>query len=185
MAVQLQRRTFTVTDYHRMLEAGILTEDDRVELLCGEIIAMAPIGSKHWAIVFRLHRLLQAALASRAHVVAQSSVRLSEDSEPEPDIGVFYPKADDYYSGLPTPADTHLLVEVADTTILYDREVKVPLYGKAGVPETWLVDLQARRVEVYTEPSPNGYRHVQFAYPSDAIAPATFPDVTVSVADIL
>ncbi len=185
MATQIQRHTFTVDDYHRMLEGGILTEDDRVELICGEIVAMAPIGSKHWAIVNRLTRQLVLKLAGRSLVSIQSSLRLSETSEPEPDVAVFRPKEDDYYSALPTPMDAYLVIEVADTTAAYDRDTKMPLYGKAGISEAWLVDLVSRRIEIYTEPTPNGYTHLRYAYPGDTVAPFAFPDVTLDVDSIL
>lgn len=185
MTVQLQRRIFTVDDYHRMLDAGILTEDDRVELICGEIIAMAPIGSRHWGIVNRLDKRLQSRLGDRALVSAQSTIRLGHNSEPEPDIAVFRPRDDDYTGGLPMPGDAYLVIEVSDTTAASDREVKVPLYGKAGVPETWLVDLAQRRVEVYRSPSPNGYGDLHYAYPGEAISPIAFPDVSLQVDDVL
>jgi len=185
MTVQLQRRTFTVDDYHRMLEAGILTEDDRVELICGEIITMAPIGSMHWGTVNWLDKRLQALLGDRALVSSQSSIRLGRDSEPQPDIAVFRPRPDYYIGNLPTAQDAYLVIEVADTTVAFDREVKVPLYGKAGVPEMWLVDIPQRRVEVYRSPSRDGYGSVRYASPGEMVSLATFPDVALQVAELL
>lgn len=185
MAIQLQRRTFTVDEYHRMVEAGILTEDDRVELLEGEIVAMAPIGSRHFASVSRIEEILHSKLAGRAIVSAQSAVTLQPNSEPQPDIGVYRLKEDRYASGLPGPNDTYLIVEVAHTTLLSDRSFKVPLYARASIPEVWIVDLIGRRVEVYRSPSPEGYRELRYASPGNHIAPAAFPDVSLAVDEML
>ena len=140
-----------------MGETGLLGEDDRVELVEGEIIDMAPIGSRHNACVARLNRLLVSRLGERAIVFVQSSVRMSDLSEPEPDIAVLVP-CDDFYAGAhPGPADVLLVVEVADTTIGWDRGVKMPMYGRAGVAEAWVVDLNAETIEVWTVPGPDGY----------------------------
>ncbi len=185
MTVQLQRRTFTVDDYHHMLEAGILTEDDRVELICGEIIAMAPIGSMHWGTVNRLDKRLQALLGDRALVSSQSSIRLSRESEPQPDVAIFRPREDDYTGSLPTTQDAYLVIEVADSTVAYDRGIKVPLYGKAGILETWLVDLPQRRIEVYRSPSKDGYQSMHYASPGETLSPTAFPDVALQVAELL
>lgn len=185
LPVQLQRHTFTVSDYHRMLEAGILTEDDRVELICGEIIAMAPIGTRHATCVNGLNEILGQVLRRRAVVSIQNPVVVGEGSEPQPDIAVTRLPRSRYANAHPTPADIFLLIEVADTTAVHDREMKVPLYGKAGVPETWLIDLATRRIEAYREPSANGYRSLRYAYPGDTLTPSSFPDVTLAVDEVL
>ncbi len=185
MAVQLQRRVFTVDDYHRMLEAGILTEDDRVELICGEIIEMPPIGTDHASTVKGFNQLLTEGLGRRVLLGIQDPVIVGEHSEPQPDISVLRPSKDRYASAHPTAADIFLLIEVSDTTVAHDRSVKVPLYAKAGISETWLVDLTARRIEVYRSPSPNGYRDLHYAYPGDTLSPAAFPDVMLAVDEVL
>lgn len=181
MAVQLQRRIFTVDEYHHMIKVGILRDDERVELLDGEIVEMPPIGSHHFAVVNRLDVLLKARLVSRAMVSIQGPVTLRPDSEPQPDVTVCRLKEDFYESGLPEPQDTYLLAEVSDATLVVDRSLKVPRYARAGIPEVWVVDLQGRRVEVHRSPSLDGYREVSVTRPGDHIAPLAFPDVSLSV----
>lgn len=185
MAVQLKRHTFTVDDYHRMLAAGILTEDDRVELIKGEIIAMAPVGPHHAYSVKGLNNLLAEGLGERAVVGIQDPITVGEYAEPQPDVSVARPPRTRYTEAHPTPADLLLVIEVSDTTILYDRETKVPLYARAGIPEVWIVDLEARRIEAYREPTPNGYHILRYFYPGETIAPSAFPDVTLPVDEVL
>ena len=185
MTVQLQRHTFTVADYHRMLEAGILTEDDRVELICGEIVAMSPIGTRHATCVKGLIQLLTESLGRRILLGVADPITLGDHSEPQPDISLALPPKERYADAHPTPPDIYLLIEVSDTTITYDREVKLPLYARAGVPEVWIVDLNGRRVETYRDPTPYGYRELRYAYPGDTLMPAAFPDVTLKVDEVL
>ncbi|MBI2910973.1 MAG: Uma2 family endonuclease [Chloroflexi bacterium] len=185
MTVQVLRRRFTVEDYHRMAQAGVLGEDDRVELIEGEIVEMAPIGSRHAACVKRLNRMLSQRVGDRALIGVQDPVQLGERSEPEPDVALLQPRADGYASGHPGPDDVLLLIEVADTTLAYDRGVKIPLYGRAGVPETWLVDLEGHAIEQYTEPSPQGYRLVRRLLAGERISPQAFPDVSLAIDDLL
>ena len=157
MSVQYARRLINVEEYHRMVEAEILTEDDRVELINGEIIEMSPIGSKHAAIVDRISNTLMACLAGKAIVRVQSPVQISGLSEPEPDVVLLRPKADFYAQGHPRPEDVFLIVEVADTSHVYDREIKLPLYADAGIPEFWLVDLEKMQIEAHRKPRGNEY----------------------------
>src|SRR5207247_3212709 len=149
MGMPLAHRRFTVDEYYRMAETGILAEDDRVELLDGEIVEMSPIGPRHAATVTRLDHLFNRLVGDRAIVRAQNPVRLDGYSEPEPDIALVTPRADFYRAEHPTPRDILLIVEVADTSLRYDRHTKLPGYARAGVPEAWLVDLTADRVERY------------------------------------
>src|SRR5918912_896850 len=158
MSVQIAKRYFNVSEYYRMAEAGILTADDRVELIEGEIVQMSPIGSLHAACVRRLNQLLQRLLGHAAVISVQDPVRLSDFSEPEPDVALLKPRADFYAHQHPTPDDVLLIIEVADTTVLYDRNVKVPLYARAGIPEVWLVDLQQDLIEVYARPTSGAYQ---------------------------
>lgn len=132
MAVQVQRRLFTVSEYYRMAEAGILGEDDRVELLEGEIVQMAPIGSNHRGTVDFLANSLVSRLGARAIVRTQNPIRLDDFSEPQPDVALLHPRADFYRRSHPTPADVLLLVEVADSSVAFDRQVKLPLYCPSG-----------------------------------------------------
>lgn len=179
------RHLFTVEEYHRIGEAGLLAPDQRVELLRGEIIEGTPIGSGHASTVDRLTRLLVLATGDRAVVRVQGPVQLSELSEPQPDLALLRPRSDFYQASHPGPADVFLLVEVADTTRRWDRTVKRPLYAGAGIPEVWIVDLAARVVEVCVDPAPEGYRQVRQVPPGASVSPVAFADLAVAVADIL
>jgi Uma2 family endonuclease len=182
----ITRRRFTVDEYHRMAEAGILGEDDRVELLEGEIVEMSPIGWRHQACVDRFTRLLVMALQDRAILRPQGPIRLSADSEPQPDLVVLRPRADFYAEGGPGSEDVLWLVEISDTSLRYDREVKVPLYGRHGIPEVWVVDLGEERVLVYREPDPGvGYRAVGVLGRGDRLVPLAFPDLELAVDELL
>ncbi|HEU4329179.1 MAG TPA: Uma2 family endonuclease [Roseiflexaceae bacterium] len=160
MAVQIARWQFTVSDYARMREIGILTEDDRVELIDGEVRPMTPIGPQHAAIVNRLNRLLAQQLGAPAIVSVQNPIQLDDHSEPQPDLAVLRSRADFYAQALPRPTDVLLLIEVADSTAAYDRNEKVPRYAAAGIPEVWLVDIAGLTLEQYTQPR-NGRYYTQ------------------------
>ena len=185
MSVQVLKRLFTVEEYYRMAEANIFSEDDRVELLEGEIVQMTPIGSRHASNVMRLIRLFSQQVSEHALVSAQNPVRLDEYSEPQPDIALLRFRPDFYAEDHPKPEDVLLLVEVADTSIVFDRQVKVPLYAKAGIPEVWLVDLGGDSVEVHARPSRGGYEEVQQFRRGETISPQAFPDLKLNVSDIL
>ena len=161
------RRLLTVDEYHRMGEAGILTDDDRVELIEGELVAMAPIGSEHVAATNALTHLLVLAVGDRGIVSVQNPVRLTRRSEPQPDFAVLKPR-DDYRTTLPRPEDTMLAVEVANTSLDYDRNVKLALYARSGIPEVWIVNLAAMEVEVYRSPVADSYTFVALAGRSEA-----------------
>ncbi len=150
-------RLFTVDEYYAMAQAGILGEDDRVELIAGEIVVMSPIGSRHAGCVKALAGLLFRAAGRQAVISVQDPLRLEESAEPLPDLAVLAWRADSYRGRHPEPKDTHLVVEVADSSLDFDREVKLPLYARHGVPEVWVVDLQASCVETYRSPGPDGY----------------------------
>lgn len=181
----LTRYKLTVDDYHRMGEAGILTREHRVELIEGDLIEMAPIGSGHGAVVGRLNKRLVISAGDQALIWIQMSIRLSRYSEPEPDALILRPRADDYEKSLPTAKDVIALVEVADSSLGYDREIKLPLYARHGVAEVWLVDLRARQVEIHRRPGPDGYAEKLVARPGDMLRPAALPSVEVAVADLL
>ena len=134
MSAQIERRYFTVSEYDRMIEAGILTKDDRVELIEGEIIKMAPINSRHAACVNRLNRLLNRKAGKVAIVSVQNPIHLGEYSEPEPDLALLRPRDDFYAQSHPKPKDMLLAVEVADSSAAKDRNLKVPLFARAGIP---------------------------------------------------
>lgn len=183
--VDLVRRRFTVEEYERMGQTGILGEDDRVELLDGEIIQMAPIGPTHAGAVNRLNRLLVRGVGDRAIVTVQNPVRLTLRSEPQPDLVVARPRSDDYMLGHPVPEDVLLLIEVAHSSLATDRAIKIPLYARAGIVEAWLVDLEARVIIVHREPQADRYRDVRTARLGDEITLSALPDVTIAVTDVL
>ncbi|WP_447974968.1 Uma2 family endonuclease [Nitrospira sp. Kam-Ns4a] len=185
MAGQVLKRLFTVAEYHKMTEAGILGEDDRVELLEGEIVAMAPIGSRHAGVVNRLNRLFSQVVGDRAVVSVQNPIRLGEHSEPQPDLTLLRPRPDFYAQSYPSPEDVLLVVEVAETSADSDREVKLPLYARSGVPEVWLVDLAADTIEVSCCPAPQGYQECRIVRRSHRLAPQAFPDLVLSVEAVL
>jgi Uma2 family endonuclease len=185
MGVQVLRRRFTADEYHRMAQSGILTEDDRVELVEGEIAEMAPIGSRHQACVDRLNELFARHMAQRAVIRVQGPIRLGEHSEPQPDLALLRRRPDFYAASHPGSRDSLLVVEVAETSASYDREVKLPLYGRYDIPEVWLIDLEGDRIEVYREPSLAGYRHVRTLRRGQSLAPQAFPDLELAVGTIL
>jgi Uma2 family endonuclease len=182
MAVALQRRPFTADEFERMAEAGIFDEDERIELLEGEIVAMSPIGSPHAWCVNRLTRTF-ARLGEAVIVSVQNPVRLDERSTPQPDLAVLRPDASQQRH--PRPTDILLLVEVADSSVAVDRGTKAPLYARTGVIELWIADLVADRLEVYRDPTPNGYRLVQVFGRGQQVSPLFAPDFAVDVDAIL
>ncbi len=154
-----QRHRITVDEYHRLVPAGVIAPKARVELIEGEVIEMAPIGIRHWALVNQLRRTIERAVGDRA-LVSESSMQLGGQSEPQPDIALFKPREDFYRGvGLPSAADTLLVVEVADSTVRYDREIKLPLYARHGVCELWIVDLSANMLRMHRDPQGERYLH--------------------------
>lgn len=184
MLVQTQHR-FSVAEYHRMAETGILRPDARVELLDGRIIDMSPIGPFHGGLVNRLVRIFSKLSKGRWLVTAQNPLLLGNHSEPEPDLMLVKPAPDDYTSRHPGPEDVFLLIEVSDTTLDYDREEKLPAYGRAGIPEVWILNLIDRTIETYREPHFTGYAARQTLRAGDTLSPLRFPDVSLDVAELL
>ena len=179
------RRRFTVDEYYAMAKAGILTEQDRVELLDGEIIAMPPIGEWHAGHVDHFVELLVQRMLGRANVRIQGALRLNDVSMPEPDV-MLLKRREDFYKGRhPGPEDVLLLIEVADTSVEYDRGVKLSAYARAGIAEVWIVVRKERRVEVYTRPGEGGYANVRRVGPEGKIAPGAFPDVELEVGKVV
>jgi Uma2 family endonuclease len=176
---------FSVDEYEQMTELGILTENDRVELIRGEILEKMTIGDRHAACTIRLNQLLSLAVAGRALVSIQNPIRLA-DSEPEPDVALLTPRPDFYASGKPRPADVLLIVEVADTTLEFDRDVKRPMYAEAGIGEYWIVNLVDDCLEVHRQPQPDGtYRDVQTLRRGQQADVAALPGLLVAVDDML
>ncbi len=179
------RRKFTVQEYELMVRAGILHEDDRVELVEGEVVQMSPISSNAGSVNRLLAALARLQAESRAVVSVQNPVRLGEFGQPQPDVAVLRPRADFYSTAHPGPEDVLLVVEVAETSAEYDRQVKVPLYGRWGIPEVWLVDLEGDRVEVYREPTGEGYGRKRSLFRGDVLRPLRAPDLEVPVDQVL
>jgi Uma2 family endonuclease len=168
-----------------MIQVGILDENDRVELIRGQLVAKMSIGDEHAACVKRLNRQFANSAGARAIVGVQDPVRLT-DSVPEPDISLLQPRADFYASGAPTPADVLLVVEVADSSLDYDRGVKGPLYAENGIAEYWIANLEDRCLEVHRQPRSDGtYADVRTLRPGDTADIVALPGVSVAVSDIL
>jgi Uma2 family endonuclease len=173
------RRPITVTEYHRMGEVGILGERDRVELIEGELVAMSPIGSHHHGTVNQLTHALVHEVGDRAIVSVQGPVRLDDLSEPEPDFALLKPRPDFYRDAHARPTDVLLVIEVADTSLNYDRAVKRMLYARHAIPEFWIVDLTSGEVEVCREPKADGYAAVQRVGREGELEPELLPGVRI------
>jgi Uma2 family endonuclease len=178
------KHRFTAAEYHRMAETGVLSPSARVELLDGEIIDMSPIGPFHGGIVARLTKLFNRAAEGQFHVSPQNPLRLDEHSEPEPDLVIAKARPDDYTNSHPGPEDVFLVIEVADSSLDLDRKEKLPAYGRAGVPEVWIVNLNDLHVEIYREPHFEGYAVKTVLNQGELVTPAAFPDITVNVSDL-
>jgi Uma2 family endonuclease len=185
MAVQLSKRLFTLDEFERMVEAGILTENDRVELVEGEIVEMAPKGSRHASCVTRMNALFIRHLGQSAVVRIQDPVRVGGRSELEPDVALVRPRDDLYANSHPDSNDVLLLAEVSDTTLAYDRGVKLALYAKAGIREVWIVNLPDEVIEVYALPSGGIYQQTRVASRGEIIELQTLPGFAFAVNDIL
>jgi len=185
MPARLLKGPFTVDDYHRMAEVGILGADDRVELLDGQIVEMTPIGPDHAGCVDDLTRLLLRLAGASALVRVQNPVILGQHWEPQPDVTLLRPRPGGYRKGHPGPEDILLVVEVADASLGPDREVKLPRYARAGIPEAWLVDLEHDVIEVHRQPGPEGYREVRTLRRGDTLAALLVATGAIAVDGVL
>jgi Uma2 family endonuclease len=182
----LQRRRFTVDEYQRMGETGILADDERLELIAGRIVVREPIGARHAGTIDRLTRLWTSRLGERAIVRIQNPVRFAkEDSELQPDVMLLRPRDDFYTTSHPVAADVLLLIEVADTSVRLERRVRIPLYARAGVRETWICDLMSQRLDVHRDPGSRRYRAIRPLARGERLTSLAFPDVVVAVEDLL
>ena len=179
------RHAFTVDEWHRMGEAGLFGDDARVELLDGEVIEMAPIGSAHSGCVIALTNFLVEAIGRRALISAQGPVRLDDRSEPQPDLAILAPRDDAYRGSRATPEEILLLIEVADNSLLFDRGQKASYYAASGVRETWVVDLEGEEVLVMRSPGSDGYREVRSLRRGDRLEIEALPGITLEVDDVL
>jgi Uma2 family endonuclease len=185
MPLPLLKGPFTVEAYHRLAELGLLGDDDRVELLDGQIVAMTPMGPEHTRCVHALTQLLSRLVGETAIVRVHNPLVLSARCEPHPDLAAVKPRADTYRGAHPRPEDVLLLVEVADGSADLERRVRVPLYAKAGIPEVWLVDLHHHVVQVYRRPRPAGYLEMRPLGRGDALSALLLPTGSIAVDEIL
>jgi Uma2 family endonuclease len=169
-----------------MGDVGIFSEDDRVELLAGEIVEMSPIGPLHAGTVGRLTALFSSQLGTEVLVWVQNPLLLrTEDSEPQPDVALLRPRSDFYTRSHPEAQAVYLVIEVADTSVVADREVKLPIYARAGVPEAWLLDVATQHLEVHRHPTPDGYQVVHSLQRGESVAPQAFPQLVLTVDALL
>lgn len=181
MSVTLKRKAISAEAYHLMIDAGILTEDDKVELLNGDIVFMSPVGSKHVAHLGLLTKLFLNLIDDKATILTQSPIGLSDQSEPEPDLLLLNLNESFYNEGLPKPSDVILLVEISDSTLERDKEIKLPIYAKAGVPVYWIVNLVDKKIECYSSPQEDYYKHMEIFAPGDSIVlPVVEKEIAVS-----
>ena len=185
MRMEATKKLFTVDDYYRMADAGILTASDRVELIDGEIIQMTPIGVRHLGCVNATTAVFVVAFRKRAVISGQNPVQLSNFTEPQPDIVLLKPRKDFYRGKKPEAADALLVVEVADTTLPYDRKVKLPHYAAAGVPEVWIEDINGGRILVFRDPVGRDYQTRLILKRGESISVQAFPDIVFAVTDFL
>jgi Uma2 family endonuclease len=176
---------FTVADYHRMLETGVLNEDSRVELLNGEILKMSPIGPRHAACVDRLSEQLRDQVKKIAIVRVQNPVGLDNYSEPEPDVTLLKRREDYYVNTHPQPDDIFLVVEVSDTTLERDRQTKLPLYAQTGIRELWLIDLPNDRIEIHSSPHNGVYQEVRIVQRGQKVVSKALPHLKLEADDLL
>ena len=179
------KHRFSVKEYYRMAETGVLRPDARVELLNGEIIDMAPIGPFHGGVTNYLTRIFNPAPPALWVLSIQNPVRLDDHSEPQPDLMLLKPVSDFYRNRHPQPEDVYLLVEVSDSSLARDLAEKLPAYGHAGIPEVWIINLNEETVEVYREPHFSGYASKTVLKPGDTAQPLAFPDLTVNVSELV
>jgi Uma2 family endonuclease len=184
MPVQTRHR-FSVEEYYRMAEIGVLKPDARVELLNGEIIDMSPIGPFHGGVVTFLNGIFTVAGHGRWVTAVQNPVHLSDQSEPQPDLLLLKPCSHFYRKRHPQPEDVYLLIEVSDTSLTTDHDEKLPAYGRAGIAEVWIVNLNEETIEVYREPHFTGYGSRTILRAGEKAAPRAFPDAAVDVAELL
>jgi Uma2 family endonuclease len=181
--VNTQIRSLTSADYYQMMESGIIREGERVELILGQIFTMAAKGTRHTVATTRLITELPMLIQRRAIVRCQDPISLPNNSEPEPDVVIARLRSDDYVNSHPAPADIILVIEVADSSIRFDRETKAPLYAAAGISEYWIVNLIDNRLEVYRQPEGSIYTSIEIITPPRSIKLPQFPEIVLHISD--
>jgi Uma2 family endonuclease len=181
----ISQRLITAAEYQRMIELGIFQEDERIELIEGRIVQMSPKNLKHAIATKRANRWLGKLLGDRAIIGVQDPILLNDFSEPEPDIVLIAPPDERYIENHPTPKDIFLVLEIADTSLIYDRDEKGPLFAQNGIVQYCLLNLQSRELEDYRQPSPNGYRSKRTYTEEQSFNLVSFPKVSIKVKDLL
>jgi Uma2 family endonuclease len=181
--ISTQIRQLNTDEYYGMMESGIIREGERVELISGQIFTMAAKGTRHTLCTRKLFKHLLSLLGDRADVQSQDPITLPNNSEPEPDIVIARLRSDDYINSHPAPADIILVIEVADSSIKFDRETKASLYATAGISEYWIVNLIDDRLEIYRQPEGNIYTSVQIVTPPRSINLPEFPEIVLNIED--
>ncbi len=182
--VNTQVRSITIDDYHRMIKTGIIHEGERIELISGQIFNMAAKGTRHTVATTELMSELLLLLGRRAKIRCQDPITLPNNSEPEPDIVIARLREDNYLDSHPTPADIILVIEVADSTLSFDRNTKAPLYAAAGISEYWVVNLVDDRLEIYSQPESDIYTNIQVVLPPRSIHLPQFPEINLDISVI-
>ena len=185
MQTEATRKWFTVDDYYRMGETGILGENDRTELIEGEIIEMSPIGDPHMLSVNRATMIFARGIGAKAVASVQNPAFMDQFNLPQPDVVLIRPREDFYGGGKPYPEDVVLLIEISDSSLRFDRKVKVPIYARSGIREVWIVDLQNSAIHVHREPKDKGYLSVETKGRDEVVSPQAFPDFAIKVSELL
>jgi Uma2 family endonuclease len=181
--VNTQIRSLTSADYYQMMESGIIREGEKVELISGQIFTMAAKGTRHTLSTRKLFKQFLALIGDQADVQSQDPITLPNNSEPEPDIVIARLRSDDYANSHPAPADIILVIEVADSSIKFDRDTKAPLYATAGISEYWIVNLIDNQLEIYRQPEGSIYTSIQIVTPPRSINLPQFPEILVQISD--
>ncbi|HEY9611374.1 Uma2 family endonuclease [Allocoleopsis sp.] len=178
-------RLWTVEEYYQMAAAGIFHPEERVELIAGQIIRMSAKGTAHTSAVGRISRLLQNRLGQQAWIRKEDPIQLDNFSEPEPDIAVVRLDPLDYADHHPTPSEVYLIIEVADSSLKYDRETKAKAYAKSGIADYWVLDLIDRKLHVFRESTQEGYQSEVIFSEGASVSPLQFPDIAITLQDML
>jgi Uma2 family endonuclease len=185
MPVETIKKRFTVEDYYRMAEAGILRPEDRVELIEGGVVEMSPMGDRHALAVSRATMIFARGLGDRAIVNVQLPVRINRYNEPQPDIALIRPRENFYGTRHPRPEDVLLLIEIADTTLQTDQHMKLPIYARSGIAEVWIIDLNNGAIHTYRNAEADTYASAAIKRRGESISPEAFPAFSVNVEDLL
>ncbi|AFZ47419.1 protein of unknown function DUF820 [Cyanobacterium stanieri PCC 7202] len=181
----LPRKKFDLEEYHQIVASGVLRENYSIELINGEIFEMSPVGFRHAACVNKLNQLLNLQLGNKVIISVQNPIKLNNNSEPQPDLVLLKPRDDFYATQHPTPADIFLLIEVADSSIDYDRTFKIPIYAENKIQEVWLIDLNQNLLEVYQNPQTNYYQNITKLSSKDSLTLTQPEALTISLDQVL